>query len=80
MPLVHAACVGGPQHWPPNFACGCRSCCLRYERARVIYKFGIDTLPREASIELHKEYVSFEKQHGDQKGKLTCREMLLVPS
>ena len=35
----------------------------------MIFKFGIDSLPREAAQELYKEYISFEKQHGDQKGE-----------
>ena len=38
------------------------------ERARVIYKFGLDTLPRSQAQELYKKYVQFEKQHGDRKG------------
>ena len=38
------------------------------ERARVIYKFGLDSLPRSQAQELYKRYVQFEKQHGDRKG------------
>ena len=38
------------------------------DRARVIYKFGLDTLPRSQAQELYKKYVQFEKQHGDRKG------------
>ncbi|KAL1897071.1 NineTeen Complex (NTC) component [Sporothrix stenoceras] len=39
-----------------------------YERARAIYKFGLDNLPRAKSMLLHKEYTTFEKQFGDREG------------
>ncbi|CAK7203950.1 NineTeen Complex (NTC) component [Sporothrix eucalyptigena] len=39
-----------------------------YERARAIYKFGLDNLPRARSMQLHKEYTTFEKQFGDREG------------
>lgn len=39
-----------------------------YERARAIYKFGLDNLPRSKSMLLHKEYTTFEKQFGDREG------------
>ncbi|RDA85975.1 hypothetical protein CP532_4850 [Ophiocordyceps camponoti-leonardi (nom. inval.)] len=39
-----------------------------YERARAIYKFALDRLPRSRSMLLHKAYTTFEKQFGDQDG------------
>ncbi|EON96850.1 putative pre-mrna-splicing factor clf1 protein [Phaeoacremonium minimum UCRPA7] len=39
-----------------------------YDRARAIYKFGLDNLPRSKSMLLHKEYTTFEKQFGDREG------------
>ncbi|KAL1864269.1 hypothetical protein VTK73DRAFT_6018 [Phialemonium thermophilum] len=39
-----------------------------YDRARAIYKFGLDNLPRSKSMLLHKEYTTFEKQFGDKEG------------
>ncbi|KAI9898961.1 hypothetical protein N3K66_005422 [Trichothecium roseum] len=39
-----------------------------YERARAIYKFALDRLPRSRSMTLHKAYTTFEKQFGDQDG------------
>lgn len=39
-----------------------------FERARAIYKFGLDRLPRSRSSLLHKNYTTFEKQHGDRTG------------
>ncbi|KAK5987640.1 Pre-mRNA-splicing factor clf1 [Cladobotryum mycophilum] len=39
-----------------------------YERARAIYKYALDRLPRSRSRLLHKAYTTFEKQFGDQDG------------
>ncbi|RYP66966.1 hypothetical protein DL769_005882 [Monosporascus sp. CRB-8-3] len=39
-----------------------------YERARAIYKYALDRLPRSKSMGLHKAYTAFEKQFGDRSG------------
>ncbi|GJC99770.1 pre-mRNA-splicing factor CLF1 [Colletotrichum higginsianum] len=39
-----------------------------YERARAIYKYALDRLPRSKSMALHKAYTMFEKQFGDKDG------------
>ncbi|KAI1421622.1 cell cycle control protein [Xylaria sp. FL1777] len=39
-----------------------------YERARAIYKYALDRLPRSRSMGLHKAYTTFEKQYGDRDG------------
>jgi crooked neck len=39
-----------------------------YERARAIYKYALDRLPRSRSMVLHKAYTTFEKQFGDRDG------------
>ena len=39
-----------------------------YERARALYKWALDRLPRSKSENLHKAYVQFEKQFGDSEG------------
>ena len=39
-----------------------------YERARAIYKYALDRLPRSKANILHKAYTTFEKQFGDQEG------------
>ncbi|KMU81431.1 pre-mRNA-splicing factor clf1 [Coccidioides immitis RMSCC 3703] len=39
-----------------------------HERARAIYKYALDRLPRSKSAVLHKAYTTFEKQYGDQEG------------
>ncbi|KAF2405272.1 putative Pre-mRNA-splicing factor clf1 [Trichodelitschia bisporula] len=39
-----------------------------YERARAIYKFALDRMPRSKSVNLHKSYTTFEKQFGDEDG------------
>jgi crooked neck len=38
-----------------------------FERARVIYKFGLERLPKNQSEMLYKHYVSFEKQYGSKE-------------
>ncbi|KAJ2905102.1 pre-mRNA-splicing factor CLF1 [Zalerion maritima] len=39
-----------------------------YERARAIYKYALDRLPRSKSMTLYKAYTTFEKQFGDKDG------------
>lgn len=39
-----------------------------YERARAIYKYALDRLPRSKSATLYKAYTTFEKQFGDREG------------
>ncbi|EEQ90380.1 NineTeen Complex (NTC) component [Blastomyces dermatitidis] len=39
-----------------------------FERARAIYKYALDRLPRSKSMALHKAYTTFEKQFGDRDG------------
>lgn len=39
-----------------------------YERARAIYKYALDRLPRSQAMTLHKSYTTFEKQFGDREG------------
>ena len=38
------------------------------ERARVLYKYALQTLPKSQAAEVYKKYVQFEKQHADRKG------------
>ncbi len=35
-----------------------------FERARVLFKFGLDNIPKEKSTRLYKFFVKFEKMHG----------------
>ena len=39
-----------------------------YERARAVYKYALDRLPRSKANILHKNYTRFEKQFGDKDG------------
>ncbi|KTW30696.1 hypothetical protein T552_00408 [Pneumocystis carinii B80] len=39
-----------------------------YERARVIYRYALDRLPKSKSEALYNVYSSFEKQFGDKEG------------
>jgi crooked neck len=38
------------------------------ERARAIYKFALDRMPRAKAVNLHKAFTQFEKQYGDRDG------------
>jgi hypothetical protein len=39
--------------------------CLQWERARAIYRYALDHIPKHRAVELYKTYTAFEKQHGD---------------
>ena len=39
-----------------------------YDRARAIYKYALDRMPRSRSVNLQKQYTTFEKQFGDRQG------------
>jgi len=39
-----------------------------FERARAIYKFALDRMPRSKSVNLHNTFTQFEKQYGDRDG------------
>ncbi|KAI8371517.1 uncharacterized protein BYT42DRAFT_616603 [Radiomyces spectabilis] len=39
-----------------------------FERARVIFKYGLDRLPKSKSESLYNQYTNFEKQHGNKEG------------
>jgi len=39
-----------------------------FERARAIYKYALDRLPRSRSAALQKSYTTFEKQFGNREG------------
>lgn len=40
----------------------------QFERARVIFKYGLDRLPKSKSQSLYNQYTNFEKQYGDKAG------------
>jgi crooked neck len=39
-----------------------------FSRARAIYKFALDRLPKHRAEELYRRYTQFEKQFGDKDG------------
>lgn len=39
---------------------------FQYQRARVIYKYALDRLPKENCQQLYKAYTIYEKKFGDQ--------------
>lgn len=38
---------------------------VQYERARVIYKYALDHLPKDRCEEVYKAYSMYEKRYGD---------------
>ncbi|GAU43700.1 hypothetical protein TSUD_254290 [Trifolium subterraneum] len=42
--------------------------CKEVERARCIYKFALDRIPKGKAEELYRKFVAFEKQSGDKEG------------
>ncbi|KAA8521213.1 hypothetical protein F0562_011880 [Nyssa sinensis] len=42
--------------------------CKETERARCIYKFTLDHIPKGCADNLYRKFVSFEKQYGDKEG------------
>ena len=37
-------------------------------RARAIYKYALDHLPKDEAAQLYQAFVVFEKQHGEREG------------
>ena len=42
--------------------------CKEPERARAIYKYALDHIPKAQAQDVYKKFVAFEKQHGDREG------------
>jgi len=42
--------------------------CKEPERARAIYKYALDHIPKGQAQDVYKKFVAFEKQHGDREG------------
>ena len=42
--------------------------CREYERARTIYKYALDHIPKQEAQDLFKSYTRFEKKFGDRAG------------
>jgi hypothetical protein len=41
--------------------------CKEFERARAIYKYALDHVPKGRADVLYARFVKFEKQHGDRE-------------
>ncbi|KAK9207943.1 hypothetical protein WN944_000292 [Citrus x changshan-huyou] len=42
--------------------------CKETDRARCIYKFALDRMPKGRAEDLHRKFLAFEKQYGDREG------------
>ena len=47
--------------------------CKEFERARAIFKYALDHVPKGKAEALYARFVTFEKQHGDRE---TIEEVL----
>ena len=41
---------------------------MQHERARIIYKYALDHLPKARAQEMYQMYTQFEKQFGNREG------------
>lgn len=39
--------------------------CKEFERARAIYKYALDHIPKGQADDLYKQFTAFEKQYGN---------------
>ncbi len=35
-----------------------------YDRAKILFKYALEQIPKEKSTRLYQKYLEFEKQHG----------------
>jgi hypothetical protein len=42
--------------------------CKEHERARAIYRYALDHIPKAQAEGVYQRFVQFEKQHGDREG------------
>lgn len=42
--------------------------CKEVDRARAIYKYALDHIPKHQADAVYQRFVAFEKQHGDREG------------
>lgn len=42
--------------------------CKETDRARAIYKYALDHIPKSQADAVYQRFVAFEKQHGDREG------------
>lgn len=52
--------------------------CKEPERARAIYKYALDHIPKAQAQDVYKKFVAFEKQHGDREGIEVSKLFLVV--
>ncbi len=42
--------------------------CKEHDRARAIYRYALDHIPKNQADAVYQRFVAFEKQHGDREG------------
>lgn len=53
--------------------------CKEPDRARAIYKYALDHIPKSQAQDVYKKFVAFEKQHGDREGIEVSKPRLRLP-
>ncbi len=46
--------------------------CKEHDRARAIYRYALDHIPKNQADAVYQRFVAFEKQHGDREGIEVC--------
>lgn len=54
--------------------------CKEIDRARAIYKYALDHIPKSQADAVYQRFVGFEKQHGDREGIEVITRVLFQPS
>ena len=50
--------------------------CKEHDRARAIYRYALDHIPKNQADAVYQRFVAFEKQHGDREGIEVCLLLL----
>ena len=50
--------------------------CKEHDRARAIYRYALDHIPKNQADAVYQRFVAFEKQHGDREGIEVCPPFL----
>ena len=50
--------------------------CKEHDRARAIYRYALDHIPKNQADAVYQRFVTFEKQYGDREGIEVCPPLL----
>ena len=67
VPLTRRACFSVQEELFIKFA-EFEERCKEFERARAIFRYALDHIPKAQADAVYQRFVQFEKQHGDREG------------